>query len=112
MIRENTESVTKSTSILVASRDQNIAWLNRIGPKGSPNQEILSKGLSLPNIWLRLERSGDQITAKFSEDGVTWETSDQETIEFSPKVIVGLISTSGSPTDLTTATFSDVVVEP
>ncbi len=111
MIREDVQFSSKSASLYVTN-NQNLRWLYRLENEQNP---LLANGAGkaiTPNTWVSLERSGNLITAKFSTDNVTWLTIGQETIAFSANPLIGIISTSGSATELSTATFTDVVVEP
>ena len=61
--------------------------------------------------WVRIERSGDTITAYESADGNSWSQIGSETIAMSDSVYVGLPVTSHASGTLCTATFESVGVE-
>ena len=69
-------------------------------------------GYSLPNGWVRLDRSGDVFTAYDSTDGFNWVEIDQVDITMSSVATVGLFVTSHDPGALSTVTFANVTVTP
>lgn len=112
MIRENTDTAAIASCIFVNSEANRITWINRLTHGAQPSHKLHLEGARLPNIWFGLERTGNLITAKYSDDGITWQTVGQQTIEFSADTLVGLVATSGTNIDLTAATFSQVAVAP
>lgn len=69
---------------------------------------------ALPNVaapyWLRLTRTGGQVTAAYSANGTTWTNAATVNLSLSGSFRVGLASTSFSDTQLNTATFSNVAL--
>ncbi|WP_248516266.1 glycosyl hydrolase [Salinarchaeum laminariae] len=61
--------------------------------------------------WVRIERSGDTITAYESGDGSSWTEIDSATIAMSDSVYVGLPVTSHASGTLCEATFESVSVD-
>jgi hypothetical protein len=68
---------------------------------------------SVPNIWVRLVRSGTIITAYKSTNGTTWTTVGSTILTtFASNCYIGLAVGSGSDTTLNTSQFSNVSVTP
>jgi hypothetical protein len=63
-------------------------------------------------IWVRLERSGDTITAWISNDGLSWSFVGGETISLPTTVFVGLPITSHNAGVVATVTVDNVTVAP
>ncbi|MCW0218139.1 MAG: Ig-like domain-containing protein [Prosthecobacter sp.] len=64
-----------------------------------------------PNNWVRLVRSGNVLTAYASANGTAWTTVNSVTLSGLPaNLYVGLALTSGSRTQLSTATFDNVQI--
>ncbi|MEN3943857.1 Ig-like domain-containing protein [Prosthecobacter sp. SYSU 5D2] len=64
-----------------------------------------------PNNWVRLVRTGNVLTAYASANGTAWTTVNTVTLSSLPSSLyVGLALTSGSRTQLSTATFDNVQV--
>jgi hypothetical protein len=63
-----------------------------------------------PNVWLRLQRSGNKFTATLSQDGKTWNytTIPDHEIEFAETLYIGVAlsaASEGSPDAYAEATF-------
>ena len=58
--------------------------------------------------WVRIARSGDVITASYSNDGTTWSLVGSDTIVMGPTVFIGLANSSHSTTTLGSATVDGV----
>lgn len=67
-------------------------------------------GASAP-VWVRLERSGDTITAYRSNNGSSWTQINSRTIDMSNQVYVGMAVTSHNDGTLSTAVFSNFSIE-
>ena len=77
------------------------------------NSSVTARGgYTLPNGWVRLDRSGDVFTAYDSTDGFNWVEIDQVDITMSSVATVGLFVTSHDPGALSTVTFANVTVTP
>jgi YVTN family beta-propeller protein len=64
-----------------------------------------------PNNWVRLVRTGNVLTAYASNNGTAWTTVNTVTLSGLPSSLyVGLALTSGSRTQLSTATFDNVQI--
>ena len=66
--------------------------------------------LSAVPVWLRIERSGSQLTVSTSLDGSTWAVIRRETVTMGAAVYVGLAVTSHNNGVLCTGTFTNVQV--
>jgi RHS repeat-associated protein len=67
---------------------------------------------NFPNVWLKLVRAGNVITAYTSTDGATWTQAGTHNTSFLKTVQIGLFALSGSPDLTSTATFDHVSVTP
>jgi hypothetical protein len=77
---------------------------NATGTQSTPDPEWL-----VPNLWLRLDRVGDEIAAFESNDGVTWEpTRDTSITDLAPTLLVGLSASAGSASGSVSVTFQDI----
>lgn len=64
-----------------------------------------------PNNWVRLVRSGDVITSYASANGTSWSQVHSVTLSSLPSTLyIGLALTSGSRSQLSTATFDNVKI--
>ena len=86
-------------------------WERRTTTGGNVSNTNSSSGTA-PNIWIRLVRSGNTITAYKSSDGVAWITVGSLTAEFPPTCYFGLAIASGSTDVESTAVFNYVSVTP
>jgi regulation of enolase protein 1 (concanavalin A-like superfamily) len=62
--------------------------------------------------WVRLQRSGNVVSAYQSANGSTWVLVDSATISLPGTILVGLAVTSHADGSLATATFDAVTVTP
>ena len=62
--------------------------------------------------WVKLERSGNTLTASQSADGDTWTVVDSQVITMGTTVFVGLGVSSHTTSTAATATFDNVTVTP
>ncbi|HEX6973811.1 MAG TPA: hypothetical protein VF147_05380, partial [Vicinamibacterales bacterium] len=60
--------------------------------------------------WVRLDRSGDVITAYQSADGTDWTLVGSDTIPMGTTVYVGLGVSSHTTSSTATATFDNVTI--
>lgn len=75
------------------------------------NQSISGGAYTLPDIWLRLDRQGNVMTAYRSGDGTNWKRVGRAVVAMSSTAAVGLfVSAHNGGTALGTATFTDVTV--
>ncbi len=87
--------------------DGNLYRARRTGT-GGPESYVTGSPASLPNLWLRIGRTGDTITRSHSADGQNWLVDDSRKIRMATSIYFGLVVNSGSPTDLSTATLTNV----
>jgi phosphatidylserine/phosphatidylglycerophosphate/cardiolipin synthase-like enzyme/regulation of enolase protein 1 (concanavalin A-like superfamily) len=64
-----------------------------------------------PPQWVRLDRSGNTLTAYHSNDGSTWTLVGTATVTMPETIFVGLAVTSHNNAALTTATFDSVTAQ-
>jgi hypothetical protein len=96
---------------VVATPGNGVAFQWRATLGGTP-AFVNVTGLSAP-VWTRLVRSGNNFSAYYSPDGVTWtQLGTTQTIAMSSTAPVGLAVTSHNVNALTTATFAHVSVLP
>ncbi len=65
-------------------------------------------GLAPLPQWLKLQRTGNQLTASYSLDGKTWKPSGSTTMALPPKVVIGLWVTTEQLGLPVTATFNQL----
>ncbi len=86
-------------------------WVRR-ATTGANNSMTSSSSGSAPNIWLRLVRRGNTITAYKSANGTTWSSVGKTTITMASNCYIGLAVASGGNTTLNTSQFSNILVTP
>lgn len=107
MIRENTNGSSKHASMFVSAAN-GLAFQRRTTTSGSSEHTSGSSGTA--PVWVRLQRSGNTITASRSSDGNSWTTVGSTSISMSAGVKVGLAVTSHNNSNTSTAVFSNVSV--
>ncbi|HEV7952065.1 MAG TPA: PQQ-dependent sugar dehydrogenase [Candidatus Saccharimonadales bacterium] len=65
---------------------------------------------TIPNIWLKLKRTGNVITSATSTDGQTWTDIDSASIPMTGSSLIGLFITSHNGPEASTVTFDNVKV--
>jgi regulation of enolase protein 1 (concanavalin A-like superfamily) len=86
-------------------------WDRRTTTGGSVTTTNSSSGTA-PNLWVKLVRSGNTITASRSTDGTTWTTISSATVTMATNCYIGLSVASGSTTTLNTSQCDNVTVVP
>jgi fibronectin type 3 domain-containing protein len=86
-------------------------WMRRTTTGGNVSNTNSSSGTA-PNIWIRLVRVGNTITASKSTNGTTWTTIGSATVTMASSCYVGLAVSSGSTTTLNTSIFDNVTATP
>lgn len=86
-------------------------WQRRTTTGGSVSTTNSSSGTA-PNIWVRLVRSGNSVTASRSTDGVTWTIISTVTITMASNCYIGLAVDSGSTSTLNTSALDNITVVP
>ena len=62
------------------------------------------------NAWLKLKRTGTQLTGYTSADGITWTSIGTATVDMGEEAEIGLFVTSHNGSQVNTSTFDNVVV--
>ena len=86
-------------------------WQRRTATGGSVSTTNSGSG-SAPNIWVRLVRSGNTVTASKSTNGTSWTTIGSATVTMAGNCYVGLAVASGGTTTLNTSIMDNVSVVP
>ena len=102
MIRENLTSASKNVFVGI-SPDGVVRWQTRNSSGGSTS--VTSSAGGLPEIWIRLVRTGSTIKGYKSTDGVQWSSVGSATISMAANIYVGFAVSSGTTTVLNTSTF-------
>ena len=109
MIRASLTSGSRH-AMMVVSPGKGLAFQRRTADNAS---SVHTPGaLVAAPIWVRLQRSGDLITASTSSDGVSWAVVGTETISLPGTVYVGLPLTSHNAGTAATAVIDNVTVAP
>jgi fibronectin type 3 domain-containing protein len=86
-------------------------WQRRTTTGGNVSNTNSSSGTA-PNIWVRLVRVGNIVTAARSTNGTTWTTIGSATVTMASSCYIGLAVSSGSTTTLNTSVFDNVTATP
>jgi fibronectin type 3 domain-containing protein len=86
-------------------------WQRRTTTGGNVSNTNSSSG-TVPNIWVRLVRVGNIVTASRSTNGTTWTTIGSATVTMASSCYIGLAVSSGSTTTLNTSVFDNVTATP
>ena len=97
-------------AMMIASSAKGLAFQRRTSDNAA-SVHTAGPLLAAPT-WVRLERTGDTITASFSNDGVGWTLVGTETIALPATVFIGLPVTSHNAGTTATATIDNVTVTP
>lgn len=84
-------------------------WMRRTVTGGNTSNTN-SSSATAPNIWVRLVRSGNTITASRSANGSSWTTIGSVTFSMASNVHIGLVVGSGPTIQYNTSTFDNVTV--
>jgi len=107
MVRETT-APGSAHALLSIKPDNGLEFMARTAANDTTN--FLSGGSAVPNnAWLKLSRSGQQITAYTSPDGTTWTELDSVQVSMGPDALFGLVVCSHD-TVVNTSTFDNVRV--
>ena len=110
MIRDTLAANSRMAALSVTGAGA-FKWERRATAGGNVSNTNSSSG-SAPNIWIRLVRSGNTITASKSANGGTWTTIGSATATMAANCYIGLAVASGSATTLNTSTFDNIIVTP
>jgi len=98
-------SFTAQREALVQQRQFEWEW-NTTAPRVSN----VSVSPSVP-VWLRLSKTGNNLTAFYSNDGVNWtQVGSSATIDFGDHFMIGLAVTSHADGQFATATFDNIQI--
>lgn len=86
-------------------------WARRTSTGGSVSTTNSSSGAA-PNLWVRLVRSGNTLTASRSTNGTTWTTISSVTVSMAANCYIGLEVASGSTTTTNSSILDNVTVVP
>gem|GEM_PF-855831 len=110
IIRESLTSGSRYAYMGI-SPDGTFQWQRRSSTGGSTSSTTSTVG-SLPNVWVRLVRTGKTLYGYRSTNGTTWTLVNSRSITMATSTYVGLAVASGSSATLNTATFSSATVVP
>jgi hypothetical protein len=110
MIRESLAANSKNAFMGVSSSGSYRA--QRRSSTGGNTSSTTSGSGTVPNLWVRLVRSGNTVSSYKSPDGVTWTKVTSRTLSMTTNIYAGLVTASGTSTNATTATFDHVTVVP
>jgi len=110
MMRDTLASNSRMAALSVTGSGA-YRWERRTATGGNVNNNNSSSGTA-PNIWIRLVRVGNTITASKSTNGTTWTTIGSATVTMASNCYVGLAVASGSTTTLNTSVMDNLTVVP
>jgi hypothetical protein len=109
MFRNDSTAGAVNVSIVVAAtQGVSFQWRSTAGAQSS-NIEL--GGISAP-VWLQLNRSGDNFSGYYSQDGINWVQVGTEQIYMNGSVLAGLDVTAHNNSALNTAAFTNVSLSP
>ncbi|QUE52573.1 tandem-95 repeat protein [Luteolibacter ambystomatis] len=86
-------------------------WTRRTATAGSTTTSN-SGTATAPNVWVRLTRVGNDITAYSSTNGTSWTNVGTVTVTMAGNCYIGLAVGSGNTTGLNASTFDSITVTP
>jgi len=110
MMRDTLASNARMAALSVTGSGS-YKWERRLSTGGSVSNTNGSSGTA-PNLWVRLVRVGNTITASRSTNGTTWTTIGSATLTMASSCYVGIAVSSGSTTTLNTSVFDNVTAVP
>jgi regulation of enolase protein 1 (concanavalin A-like superfamily) len=110
MIRDTLTSNSRMAALTVSDSGA-WRWQRRTTAGGSVTSTNSSSGTA-PNLWVRLVRSGNTITASRGTNGTTWTTISSVNVTMAGNCYIGLCVASGSTTTLNTSVIDNVTVAP
>jgi len=110
MIRETTATGSR---YLAAFRQGNGAMISRsrVATSGATTS-VTGATLALPNCWVKLVRTGNNIVSSTSTNGTAWMALQTNSLTMATNVVFGLIATSGNTNVLDSDTFDNITVVP
>ena len=98
MVRESLTSGSRY-AFMGISPDGRFRWQRRSSTSGSTSSTASTYG-TVPNVWLRLVRTGNTLYGYRSTDGVTWTLVNSRSISMAVNIHIGLAVASGASTTL------------
>jgi hypothetical protein len=124
MIRETTAPDSRQMLMGMTGGDGGgIAFQGRIYDTGGNSSSLHGDITAAPPTWVKLTRTGNEITAYYSADGETWDLftgpadtsggdiANPQTVDWPETVLIGLFVTSHQDGELRTYTFDNVDVQ-
>jgi len=110
MIRESLASGSKY-ALIGLSPASAMRWQRRTSTGGGTSSSKAGNAM-LPNVWVRVVRSGNTLAGYKSSDGVNWTLVNSVAITMASNVYIGLAVASGSINTMTTSLLRNVTVVP
>ena len=88
-----------------ASPDQGFRFKDRDTPGAATNDITATVPTPYPNVWVRLQRSGNTFTGSYSTDGLSWTAIGTATVPMSDPIYLGLAAAANTTTATITAQF-------
>ena len=110
MIRETTAA--GSRFMFAARQDSGVTVARSRASTDGATTSTNGPSRTLPNCWLRLVRTGNNIAALTSTNGSVWVSLQTNSITMATNVIFGLFVTSGSTNVLDSDVFTNLTVVP
>jgi hypothetical protein len=110
MIRESLTSGSKY-ALMGLSPASAMRWQRRTSTGGGTSSSKAGNA-SLPNVWVRVVRSGNTLSGYKSTDGVNWTLVNSVNITIASNVYIGFAVASGSINTMTTSLLKNVTVVP
>jgi regulation of enolase protein 1 (concanavalin A-like superfamily) len=110
MIRETTATNAKFGAMVRRGTSSRNMFALRRTVAGSTPSSTTASGLTPPNCWLRVTRTGNSIVMQQSSNGSKWTTVATTTISMASVITIGMLVASGSNTVIDTDVFANVTV--
>lgn len=108
MIRENLSPESKAVTMTLGDAGWRFARMGyRVSTSGNMGF-TLGNAYTWQPAWFKLERIGGKVIAYESPDGTTWFEVGQSDIALPDNYYIGLVTSSGSTTNINTTTFDNV----
>ena len=107
----NTLAANSAALTLAVDGSGSFKWMRRTTTGGATSNTNSAKGTA-PNIWIKLARAGNVITASKSTNGTSWTAIGNVTVTLSTNCYIGMASSSGSTTALNSSVFDSVTCLP
>jgi hypothetical protein len=107
------ETLTTGSPNVYAAATMGNGWtFQRRRVADGPSEGIPTRPSGVAPGWVRLVRTGTQVTGYYSSNGSTWTQYGTDTVSMAATLYVGLAVTSHNASQRATATFSNVTVRP